>query len=341
MKRAIIIALDAALFASLAAGCATKPAPQPQIKPVLEVRHSGLQPDGYYQLGRFLQEQQRYDDAAIAYRKALALDPKHVDAHNGLGTLYALQGRYAEAHAEFEAALAAAPDNAAVLNNLGYTFLLERKRAEAIAPLEKAARLEPENNRYRANFEIASNNQTPGSAHTPVTAAPATFDAVTAPPQPMESRASKTAPETESARLVAIGPHAFELVMPKPIASKPMLATLPTSHGRLAVEVSNGNGAAGMARRVGKQLQGVGMTVARLTNQVPYGEVTTQVQYRPGHEQAALDLSLRVPGRPPIVASIGLRKDVNVRLVLGRELPADVALVSKTEQVAQGTVTSN
>ena len=93
MKRAIVIAIDAALCAFLATGCATQKAPQPQIKPVLEVRHSGLQPDGYYQLGRFLQEQQRYDEAAVAYRKALALDPKHADAHNGLGTILRPEGR--------------------------------------------------------------------------------------------------------------------------------------------------------------------------------------------------------------------------------------------------------
>jgi hypothetical protein len=64
------------------------------------------------------------------------------------------------------------------------------------------------------------------------------------------------------------------------------------------------------------------------------GEFTSRVEYRPGHEQAALDLNWRVPGRPPIVTSIGLRKDIDVRLVLGRELPVDVALLPPAEQVA-------
>jgi LytR cell envelope-related transcriptional attenuator/TPR repeat len=325
MKRAIVIAIDAALCAFLATGCATQKAPQPQIKPVLEVRHSGLQPDGYYQLGRFLQEQQRYDEAAVAYRKALALDPKHADSHNGLGTLLA----------EFTAALAQAPESPAVLNNIGYTFLLERKPVEAIAPLTRATELAPENPRYSSNLGIALNNQSPGPAEAlATTAAPATFDAVPAPTQPASPAVISTADEADSVRLVSIGPNAFELVIPKPIASKAMVAVLPASQGRLGVEVSNGNGTSGMAKSVGQQLASAGVKVSRLTNQVPYGEFTTRVEYRPGHEQAALDLSWRVPGRPPVVASIALRKDIDVRLVLGRELPVGVALLAPAEQVA-------
>jgi len=335
MKRAIVIAIDAALCAFLATGCATQQAPQPQIKPVLEVRHSGLQPDGYYQLGRFLQEQQRYDEAAVAYRKALALDTKHAESRNGLGTIHALQGNYAEAHAEFAAALAQAPESPSVLNNIGYTFLLERKPVEAIAPLTRAAELVPENPRYSSNLQIALNNQSPGPAEAlAVAAAPATFDAVPAPSQPASPAVISTADDADSVRLVSIGPNAFELVVPGPIAPKAVVAVLPASQGRMGIEVSNGNGTAGMAKNVGRQLATAGVRVSRLTNQVPYGEFTSRVEYRPGHERAALDLSWRVPGRPPVVASIALRKDIDVRLVLGRELPVNVALLPPVEQVA-------
>jgi thioredoxin-like negative regulator of GroEL len=336
MKRAIVIALDAALGALLVSGCAVQPSStQPQVKPVLEVRHSGLQPDGYYQLGRFLQTQGRYEDAGEAYRKALALDPKNADAHNGMGSLHALHGRYAEAHAEFAAALAQSPDNAAVLNNIGYTLLLERKAQEAVAPLQKAAQLEPENARYRANLEVANQHQSPGPAEALAAAAPATFDAVSAHPQSAGSSVTRTAGEADPVRLVPIGPNAFELVVPPRRASAPVLASLPvTPSARPVFEVSNGNGATGMARRVGLQLATAGVKVARLTNQIPYGEVTTQVFYRPGHEKAAVELAWRIPGHPPVAASIGLRSGIEVRLVLGRELPVDVALVPPAQRVA-------
>ncbi len=308
MKRAIIIALDAALFASLAAGCATKPAPQPQIKPVLEVRHSGLQPDGYYQLGRFLQTQGRYEDAARPTARRSRSIRSMSTRTTASARLYALQGRYAEAHAEFEAALAAV---AGQRRRPQQPRLYVPARAEAgrggcAARESRTARA----GKQPISRELRDRIQQPDArlrTHS-VTAAPATFDAVTAPPQPVDSMASKTAPETESARLVAIGPHAFELVMPKPSASKPVLATLPTSHGRLAVEVSNGNGAAGMARRVGKQLRDCRDesgpadqpdSVRRGDDAGSTGRATNK---------AALDLSGAVPGHPPVVASIGLRK---------------------------------
>ena len=335
MKRTIVIALDAALAAFLVAGCATKSPPAPQIHPELEVRHSGIQADGYYQLGRFLQEQQRYDEAVVAYRKALAIDSKHADSHNGLGTIHALRGQYAEAHSEFGAALSQSPDNPSVLNNIGYTFLLERKPVEALAPLTKATELAPENPRYSSNLIVALNNQSPAPAAGLAAAAPATFDAVPAPQRSAESFVSRNTDEAGAARLVSIGPNAFELVIPKAHLSSTAIAALPTSHaGRLGVEVSNGNGTTGMARQVSRQLTAVGVPVKRLTNNLPYGQTSTHVEYRPGHEAAALDLSWRVPGRPPVVAALGLRAGIDVRLVLGKELPVNVALNAPTEQVA-------
>lgn len=335
MKRTLVVAIDAVLAAVVATGCATRYPPAPRITPVLEVRHGGIRPDGYYELGRFLQAQQRLDDAVVAYRKALALEPKHVEARNGLGTVFALQGRYAEAHAEFEAALAHAPGEAAVLNNIGYTLLLENRRQEALAPLARAAQLEPDNARYRANLAIASDHQSPGPAVPSVAAAPGPFDAVPALRQPDAAPLARASDAAAPARLVAIGPNAFELVEPLARTLARVAPALPASHRRVSLEVSNGHGATGMARHVGRQLARAGLPVARLTNQVPYGALATQVQYRPGHEQAALDLSWRLPGHPPIVASLALRAGIDVRLVLGRELPRDVALGSPGGQLAR------
>lgn len=335
MKRAIVLAVDAAVAALLVTGCATNGLSQAHIEPLVRLTHGGPQADGYYQLGRFLQEQQRLDDAAAAYRKALALDPKHADAHNGLGTVFALRGEFGAAHASFAAALAQAPENPAVLNNIGFALLLERRPGEALEPLTRATELAPENPRYSSNLVLALNSQSPGSAEAPAAqAAPATIDAAAAPTPAAGSSVFTTLGEAEPVRLVPVGPHAFELVVPKPVAPPPAVALLPTSHGRMGVEVSNGHGASGMARRVSRQLGSAGIPVRRLTNQLPYGGSGSRVEYRPGHERAALDLSWRVPGRPPIVASIGLRADIDVRLVLGRELPARVVLVPPTEQVA-------
>lgn len=165
-KGTLVVAVAASFAAALSGGCAVAPTAQaPLVKPLVEVRHSGLQADGYYQLGRFLQSQSRYQEAEEAYRRALALDPVSVDAHNGLGTLHAVNGRFEEAHRSFNAALAIAPHNGAVLNNVGYAHLLEGRGVQAADAFRRAVLAEPGNGRYRVNLEIAltgGSHQAPG-----------------------------------------------------------------------------------------------------------------------------------------------------------------------------------
>jgi hypothetical protein len=95
------------------------------------------------------------------------------------------------------------------------------------------------------------------------------------------------------------------------------------------LEVSNGNGITGMAQRVSGLLATVGLPKARLTNQPPYAQRLTEIQFRDGHAGAAASLGARLPNHPvaTAVAPDRLRADIDVRLVLGRDLPADVALV--------------
>lgn len=389
MKRTIVVAVDAALAAAAAiaaSGCAVVP-PQPvhpPVTPVLEIRHSGLQADGYYQLGRFLQIQQRWDDAAVAYRKALALEPRNVDALNGIGTLHALQGRYDDAQAAFARALEFAPNHAAVINNAGYAFLLAGRHADAAIAFERAAALEPDNARYAANLAqarqaadvaaapdvalpVASAMPVASTASTALAEAPApavasaamhVIDIPAAPPAAAASASGSAVPAAappaqaaviatssdaiaaspvETVHLVPAGPHMFELVRTEPPAGARLAHAAPRAQraAPFRIELSNGNGTTGMARRLGRELDAIGMTVTRLTNHKPYGTVTTEIQYRDGHREAAAALSRRVPGQPRVTASRELRFDVDVRVVLGRDLAADVALLPVQDHYAQ------
>ena len=103
----------------------------------------------------------------------------------------------------------------------------------------------------------------------------------------------------------------------------------PDTHG---LEVSNGNGVTGMARRIDGLLQAVGLPKSRLTNQKPFTQRTTEIRYRGGHEAAAAALSARFPSRPALVRDDRLRADIDVRLVLGKDLPAAVALVDPARE---------
>ena len=85
------------------------------------------------------------------------------------------------------------------------------------------------------------------------------------------------------------------------------------------LEVSNGNGVAGMARLVGRWLATQGLDNVRLTNQRPFAQQTTLIQYRSGHEEEARRVARSLPAgaKALLGPTQGLRSDV--RVVLGRD----------------------
>ena len=91
------------------------------------------------------------------------------------------------------------------------------------------------------------------------------------------------------------------------------------------IEVSNGNGVTGMARKVAGFLDGEGYSRARLTNQKPFQVASSQVQYRSGYREQAQTLVLNLPGRPGIAQADNLRGDISIRVVLGKDLASNVA----------------
>ncbi|MEX0880702.1 MAG: tetratricopeptide repeat protein [Thermoanaerobaculia bacterium] len=93
-------------------------------------------------------------EAIAAYRKALALDAAHADAHVNLGRLLHESGDAAGAEPHYAAALAARPDDATAAFNLGVALEDQRKLPEALLAYQKAVRLDPEN--ADAHFNAAS-----------------------------------------------------------------------------------------------------------------------------------------------------------------------------------------
>jgi len=97
---------------------------------------------GYFQLGRLLARQKKYDEARICLETALRLRPDVFDVRVELGQVLAAQGKLDEALGQYaEAQRSHGDDNARVLFLQADVFARQRKQAEAIASLREAIRL--------------------------------------------------------------------------------------------------------------------------------------------------------------------------------------------------------
>lgn len=136
--------------------------------------------------------------------------------------------------------------------------------------------------------------------------------------------------------LIQVAPNIYELRSPvapvrRPVATEPPTVQPEVSASLAGVppfrlEVSNGNGTAGMARRVAKTLRQAGLTPVRLTNQKPYQRIT-EIQYGPGYALEAARLAALLRQQAMMIRSDKLRPDIKVRLVLGRDVKDETALL--------------
>jgi tetratricopeptide (TPR) repeat protein len=99
--------------------------------------------EGWYAIGSELEEADP-EQAREAYRRALALDPGHADAHVNLGCLEHEAGRLAAAEGHYRAALAARPADPTAAFDLGVVLEDLGRLDEARAAYEQALRAEPD-----------------------------------------------------------------------------------------------------------------------------------------------------------------------------------------------------
>jgi len=85
------------------------------------------------------------EEAAEAYRRALAVDPGHADAHVNLGRLLHEAGDAEAAHGHYRRALEERPRDATAAFNMGVALEDLGRPADALAAYEKAVTLDPQN----------------------------------------------------------------------------------------------------------------------------------------------------------------------------------------------------
>ena len=225
----------------LAAGCAaTQTAVNEgalQMEPVQRVTHGHDNPQALYQLGRYYHGQARYAQALDAYRQALSLQPRHVDALTGMGVAYASMGDHDTALRLLVAAVSLDPRSVTAQNNLGYLHWLRSERDQAMEAYRAALKLDPMNEGARDNLRLAMKDA--ANAPGPL-AQEAQSQAVAAPAEAV------AAAEPSASGLQQVAPQVYELragVPAQAAAAKPAVATMaieqaPVGNGLALNEIS-------------------------------------------------------------------------------------------------------
>lgn len=256
------------------------------------------------------------------YTRVIEGNPAHQGALNSLAVIYAQTQRMDKAEVFFRRALVLDPKASHVHNNYGYALLTVGRLAEAEVQLGTAQTLNPSSQKTRQNIELLTRAKELAAALQPPNGTPA--------------------PQVATPQLVVVAPHVYELrdqhvstagatQLSQPEAQKTVqidgkqvtvgaeLAATMVLRG-VRLEVSNGVGVSRLAKRTAQRLVPTGVNVVRLTNQPGYRQLKTQIQFSPGNGLAAAALSGKLYGAIPAVPADTLTRNVQVRLILGRDL---------------------
>ncbi|NSW54956.1 MAG: tetratricopeptide repeat protein [Armatimonadetes bacterium] len=114
------------------------------------------QPDVHGRKAYILEKLGRFEEAEAAYRKAIELQPRHVNSLNNLAYLLAVKRKdTAEALKLARRAYSLAPENPAIMDTLGYVLHLNGEDEEAVRLLERAARLMPNQPDIKKHLDAA------------------------------------------------------------------------------------------------------------------------------------------------------------------------------------------
>ncbi len=110
---------------------------------------------GYNNLGFFVFTSGRVDEAIALYKRALEINPQHLDTCINLGVALFQKGRTEEAISYYQKAVEISPHEADAHNNLGHALFKVGRVNEAIAHLQKAVEIAPQSLTARNNLAWA------------------------------------------------------------------------------------------------------------------------------------------------------------------------------------------
>ncbi len=301
--------------------------------------------DAYNAMGISYDRLGNYEAARASYSMALTINPALDYVQNNMGYSYFLEKKYDAALQWIEIAAAAKPNNRRYQNNLVMVYLKNVKPEMAVATLRKAPRtdhtdkittqgrhLEKKPAPYRLgldenkkitkfykieaplDYRYSDEEKDPDNQQKMVTPDPIVKAEGVIFVEPVEIFPS----------MVAKGPSNVDLrPSPRP---EPRLAALipmdkPGKDLPIIIEVSNGNGVEGMAKRLGEFLKDLGFKVTRLTNAINFDFKETKIYYPEIYKDSVQILAAEIPGFEASGNLVSIRKSGNrVRILIGKDL---------------------
>lgn len=291
-------------------------------------------------LGVIYSRQGKYREAIEAFQVAVQQAPKAAHLYSNMGYAYYLQGQYAESVKALEQATLLDPANQRAFNNLGLAYAKAGNKGESAQAFAQAANAAITPNVAATEVSAPAQNTLQGSdqAAAIVAALSTELNVLPAPQSQPEvqvltlpkdrgvirsaTNANAVAVVNSRVQLVKLSANVSELLMQPYSAEMMQTATADdvADFKKLRIEVANGNGVTGAAKKVGRFLGNLGYSTARLTNQKPFQVRMTQIQYREGYQAEAQLLQASLPDAHALVQRNDMRAGVSVRLVLGKDM---------------------
>ena len=295
--------------------------------------------------------QGKLDSAEALLIQIVADFPEVAHPHNNLGYVYYLQSNFEAAQRTLQRAIALDAGNERARNNLNAVniALARLGNRDAVVVAQAAT---PERQIAQTSESVASAVAAELATATPIEARAQSLAIIST---PLQRLAERIEPQARM-EMVQIVPNVFELRLkpitasnntvlaglkdttPEPLSAVaevlatllPSVSSVPTSAAAAKtsqIEVANGNGVTGMAKRISSVLSRQGISVSRLSNDLPYKQLETKIQYRAGFEKTAANLKNALKGHAVTVFTPTLSANSDVRLVLGKDAIAHMALI--------------
>ena len=323
----------------------------------------------YNALGVSYDQLREFKNAIHFYKLAIKIDPHLGYVYNNLGFSYLLRGEYDHAIDAFHKAITLDEKNKRFRNNLGLAYAKKGEYELALAQFRITGDEVSANHKLgqilykEGKYELAGkynalSSQTKALNHT---APSASSDGIEKDPQPKmlqepviyESRTLQKQNEvaaeskrtdfgTKSTQSNYTETISISENQPSSIENSEKVNEISNKENRISkdytvefeIEISNGNGVDGMAKRLGNYLTQKGFKVTRLRNARSFNHSTTKIFYYNGYAQDISRLLKEIPVECDMKNLIELKQTgKHIKILIGKDIIPYDSVISSAETV--------